>query len=67
MAGALASCVAVFGVLALRLHDGDDPSVRSSATVSRTTTTASRASDDSASSDAAGAVSSTPAAGTSAS
>jgi cytoskeletal protein RodZ len=79
VAGALASFVAVFGVLALRLHDGQDPSLRSAATVSPTSTTASQTSDDTASDDpttagddsssgdSSGAVSSTPSVGTSAS
>jgi cytoskeletal protein RodZ len=77
-AGALASFVAVFGVLALRLHDGQDPSLRGAAILNQTNTTASQtSSDDTASSssdssatssdDSSGAVSSTPSAGTSAS
>ena len=74
VASALASFVAVFGVLALRLHDGQDPSLRGVATVNPTNTTASQAGDDTASDDSAtssddssGAVSSTPSVGTSAS
>jgi cytoskeletal protein RodZ len=50
-AGALASFVAVFGVLALRLHDGQDPSLQSKAVVNQTNTTASQTSDDTSSSD----------------
>ena len=56
-AGALASFVAVFGVLALRLHDGQDPSLQIAATVNKTNTTASQTSsatsDDTTSSSAA--------------
>ena len=82
-AGALASFVAVFGVLALRVHDGEDPALQPAASVSKTTTTASDSaaaasddssaaasdstSSDSASGDSSGAVSSTPSASTSAS
>jgi hypothetical protein len=66
-AAALASMVAVFGVLALRLHDGDDPGLAaSSSSATQSVTTASQSSDSSTSSDP-GAVSSTPSASTSAS
>jgi hypothetical protein len=75
-AGALASFVAVFGVLALRVHGGDDPGLQSAAAASEATTTTSDATstsstaadpyDTGTSSDDAG-VSSTPPASTSAS
>ncbi|HEX5926785.1 MAG TPA: hypothetical protein VFY45_23365 [Baekduia sp.] len=82
-AGALASFVAIFGVLALRVHDGDDPALASVAkkTTSTTSTSTSTTSSDpydpssgddsssssSSSGDSSGAVSSTPGASTSAS
>jgi len=72
-AGALATFVAVFGVLALRVHDGDDPALASVAkkataattTTSTTSSAASAPSDDSPPTSAA--VTATPGASTSAS
>jgi hypothetical protein len=46
-AGALASVVAVFGVLALRVHEGDDPTLGSTKATNNTTTTTTSSSDDS--------------------
>ena len=73
-AGALASFVAIFGVLALRVHDGDDPALASVAKKATPTTSSdpydSSSSDGSSSpdsGDSSGAVSSTPGASTSAS
>jgi hypothetical protein len=70
-AGALASFAAVFGVLALRVHDGDDPGLKATASSPTSATTASdtssATSSDSTSSDSASGLSSTPSASTSAS
>ena len=78
-AGTLASTVAVFGVLALRVHDGSDPGLQTAASTAVTTTTASdttTTTSDTTTSDAtstsgddssASAVTSTPPASTSAS
>lgn len=78
-AGALASFAAVFGVLALRVHDGDDPSLKATAATPTSVTTASdtsssAAADTSSSAaaassgdDSASGLSSTPSASTSAS
>jgi hypothetical protein len=63
VAGALASVVAVFGVLALRVHDGQDPALGAvSATATKatvTTTSPSTSSAGTSSSSSSGATSST--------
>ncbi|WCB95800.1 hypothetical protein DSM104299_04551 [Baekduia alba] len=82
-AGALASVVAVFGVLALRVHDGDDPALAAVKATPTTTNATSSSSDatgaatttttdpydsgTSSSSNDSGSVSSTPRGSTSAS
>ncbi|HEY6760272.1 MAG TPA: hypothetical protein VI318_12315 [Baekduia sp.] len=72
-AGALASFVAVFGVLALRVREGDDPglaSTKATNNTTTTTTTGATSSDDSSGTSeqqSAPAVTPTPGATTSAS